>query len=62
MQELRTLGYAALLILAFVIGLAGTVQLSRILAPAHADEYESLEQPVRAPQDSALHTLPTIEC
>ena len=62
MQEVKTLAYAALLILAFILGLGGTVQLSRVLTPAHPHENESLEQPVQAPKDKTQHTLPTIEC
>jgi hypothetical protein len=62
MQELKTLGYAALLILAFVVGLLGTVRLSQALVPAHPSEFDSFEQPVQAPQNQPQHELPTIEC
>ena len=62
MQEIKTLGYAALLILAFIVGLFGTVHLSQALVPAHPAELASFEQPVQAPQNLPQHELPTIEC
>ena len=63
MRTSRSVGYLLLLLVAFVVGLFGTIAASRTLAASALDSLPALEQPAQAPIGAPESTaIPTIEC
>jgi len=65
MRILKNITFSMFLVLAFFVGLVGTLSAAQTLLNQSdvRNVSESLEQPVQAPQQGqSLNKLPTIEC
>jgi hypothetical protein len=65
MRILKNITFSMFLVLAFFVGLMGTLSAAQALLSEDSNSisHESFEQPVQAPQqEHSLNKLPTIEC